>query len=209
MFPANNLEKYFAELSQQNWTLIPVDTEFSVKLQESAILKLNSKLFKMAGISRTAQPQPAIRNDRIFWLDAKLDTKLDDKLNSLTDVDVIILKQLAALTENLKQYFRMSLTEFECHYAVYDVGHFYKKHLDITVENNKRVFSFVIYLNDAWHAGDGGELQGYALDNYAQDKCLFRIAPRLGTMVLFKSDLEHEVLMSHKRRYSLSGWIRQ
>lgn len=200
MFPANNLpvffEKYFEELSTQNWTQIPIDTDFSTKLRNSAESKFNSDLFKTARVTNSISPQPTIRNDSIFWLDAKSET--------LNTIDHVALGQIDVLKESLKNYFRLSLTEFECHYSVYPPGHFYKKHVDATAENNKRIFSFVIYLNSSWEPADCGELLGYE-----QEQILFKIGPRAGTMIVFKSNLEHEVLTTYKTRYSLTGWIRK
>lgn len=203
MFPANNLpnffEKYFAELGTQNWTQLPIDVDFSTKLHNSAESKFNSALFKAAGITHSNIPQPhqaLIRNDSIFWLDAKSDM--------LKTIDHEALRQIQLLTEALKNYFRISLTKFECHYSVYPAGHFYKKHIDATAENNKRIFSFVIYLNNTWQPTDGGDLLGYE-----QEQILFKILPQAGKMILFKSNLEHEVLTTYKTRYSLTGWIRK
>lgn len=200
MFPANNLDqfliKYFEELNKQSWTLIPTQMDFALQLQNSAKAKLSTNQFKPAGITQSTEPRPSIRNDQIFWLDKKTD--------SLTPIDRLVLERLNALTHCLKNYFRISLTEFECHYAVYETGHFYQKHLDTTHENNKRIFSFVIYLNENWEPQDGGQLLGYA-----QNEKIFEILPRIGQMVLFKSDLEHEVLATHKTRHSLTGWIRR
>ncbi|MEK6628713.1 MAG: 2OG-Fe(II) oxygenase [Bdellovibrionota bacterium] len=200
MFPANNLpqffEEYFEELSTQSWTQIPIDTDFSIKLRNSAESKFNSDLFKAARVTDSINPLPTIRNDSIFWLDAKSET--------LNATDQVALTQIDVLKESLKNYFRLSLTELECHYAVYPAGHFYKKHSDVTAQNNKRIFSFVIYLNNSWQPDDGGELLGYE-----EEQTLFKIRPQAGNMILFKSELEHEVLTTYKTRYSLTGWIRK
>ena len=200
MFSANNLDqfliKYFEELNRQSWTLIPIPMDFALQLQNSAKEKRHSNQFKQAGITQSVKPQLNIRNDQIFWL--------DQTTTYQTPIDRLAFEQLEALTQCLKNYFRISLTEFECHYAVFEAGHYYQKHLDTTHENNKRIFSFVIYLNENWEPHDGGQLIGYT-----QNKKIFEILPRMGHMMLFKSDLEHEVLATHKTRYSLTGWIRR
>lgn len=204
MFPANNLDdfliKYFEELNTQSWTLIPVELDFILKLQKSAQLKFESKKFKQASVTHSLKPQPTIRNDQIFWLDRN-----SDQINpSLNEVDLLAMHQLDNLVSALKNYFRISLTEYECHYAVYEAQHYYKKHIDATLENNKRIFSFVIFLNPQWITENGGQLVGYN-----QNQKIFEISPIAGQMVLFKSDLEHEVLKTLKTRYSLTGWIRK
>ena len=196
MFPANNLEKYFEELNNQSWTLIPIDSTMASKLQKSAEFKYTSKLFKPAKVSHTNDLSPEIRNDCSFWLDTKSD--------NLLAVDLKALANFELLTTALKNYFRISLTEIECHFSVYQAGGFYKKHQDTTAANNKRIFSFIIYLNNTWTPSDGGQLIGYE-----NGQSIFKINPIIGQMILFKSLLEHEVLMTKKTRYSLTGWIRQ
>lgn len=196
MFPANNLEKYFNQLADRNWTLIPVDQAIATKLQNSAKTKFEANLFKSAGINGADSQVPDIRNDSTFWLGAHSQMQ--------TEADQNVLVALEELREALKTFFRISLTEIECHYAVYKPGRFYQRHRDSTQINNKRVFSFVIYLNENWASLDGGQLVGYDNETPA-----FSILPEIGNMILFKSDLEHEVLPTDRTRYSLTGWIRR
>ena len=60
----------------------------------------------------------------------------------------------------------------------------------------------VLYLNEAWQPGDGGELALYIDD---KQYCIEPVAKRL---LLFRSDkVPHEVLETHKDRYSLTGWF--
>ncbi len=204
MFPANDLkkylEKYFSQLNEQNWTLIPVDKILTSKLQDSARTKLKANQFKAAGISGLELPATEIRNDSTFWLDSQSD--------SLNEADRKVLICLQELTVLLKDFFRISLTEVECHYAVYQPGQYYKRHRDSTQNDNKRVFSFVIYLNENWAPTDGGQLVGYENGN-DNKTAAFSILPELGNMILFKSDFEHEVLRTDRLRYSLTGWLRR
>lgn len=193
MFPANNLEKYFSQLNEKNWTLLPIEKDFAAKLQNSAKTKFKSQSFKAAAITGGAAN---IRNDSTFWLDFNS--------KNLTDIDKSVLDQLQLLREQLKNYFRISLTEIECHYAVYEPGQFYQRHRDSTQNNNSRFFSFVIYLNENWGPADGGQLVGFENQNQ-----VFSILPESGNMMLFKSDLEHEVLPTERTRYSLTGWMRR
>ena len=196
MFPANNLEKYFNELNEQNWTLIPIDPAFASKLQNSAESKLNDNKFKTGNISQSELPDTTIRSDSTFWLDAKSD--------SLNNTDNSVLFNLDLLSAALKSYFRISLTKIECHYAAYQPGNFYKKHCDCTQQNNQRIFSFIIYLNSFWKDQDGGQLIAYE-----NEKVLFKINPEIGQMILFKSEIEHEVLVTERTRLSLAGWVRK
>jgi len=64
------------------------------------------------------------------------------------------------------------------------------------------VVSMVIYLNPNWQPGDGGELR-----LYPSDGSVINIAPKAGTLALFLSELEHEVLPTLKPRYSITGWM--
>ena len=115
-----------------------------------------------------------------------------------------LLAEIQKITTELKNYFRLGLTDFEMQYAIYPVGHFYKKHTDQKNNNNQRFFSFVIYLNDDWTPELEGNLCGYS----KSDELLFNILPQINKMILFKSDILHEVLPCFKERYSVAGWMR-
>jgi SM-20-related protein len=196
VFSANNLQQYFDELSMKDWTLIPVDHTVATKLRKSAEDKFIAQKFKPATLNRSSNPESSIRNDSIFWL--------DQNSHLINTDDKAALEQVNNLTSELKEYFRMSLNSSECHYALYEAGHFYQRHQDQTASNNRRVFSFVVYLNEAWNSDNGGQLVGYS-----GLKKIFKIEPKMGQMILFKSELEHEVLKTNKARYSLTGWIRK
>ena len=96
------------------------------------------------------------------------------------------------------------INHFEFHYAWYDPGSFYKRHLDQFKSNRGRKFSLVIYLNDNWQQTDAGNLRLY-LDGHDID--LFPVG---GRAVFFKSDeVEHEVMPSPIRpRISIAGWLK-
>ncbi|MGZ3690372.1 MAG: 2OG-Fe(II) oxygenase, partial [Pseudobdellovibrio sp.] len=38
---------------------------------------------------------------------------------------------------------------------------------------------------------------------------LFKLNPEIGQMLIFKSEVEHEVVPAHKTRYALTGWMRK
>jgi SM-20-related protein len=187
------------ELSEKLWTLIPFDQTQSLALFEMAQERLQKRQFRQAGLAAIQNVNDSslqIRNDEIFWLDAKSD--------DLSKAEKDFLSFIENLREEIKNDFRVSLSEFECHFAFYDKGHYYQKHRDTTAANNKRVFSFVLYLNENWNDADGGHLVGYD-----QDKVIFRVKPELGQMILFRSDLEHEVMPTQCGRFSLTGWFRK
>ncbi len=62
----------------------------------------------------------------------------------------------------------------------------------------------VAYLNDAWHADDGGALRLH-LDSGPRD-----VLPAGGTLVAFLSaSVAHEVLPASRERISIAGWFRR
>lgn len=196
MLQTTHLRPHLDELSDQMWTTFFVDPIFSSRLQQKANLRLQMQLFRDAGLAASNQVQSQIRNDKIFWLDAKLP--------DLSEIESSALHSLDQLRQQIRTDLRVSLGEVECHYAFYEKGHFYKRHRDTTSQNNKRIFSFVLYLNDNWKEDDGGALMAYG-----NEKILFSIQPEIGKMILFRSELEHEVLITNRDRLSLTGWFRQ
>jgi SM-20-related protein len=92
------------------------------------------------------------------------------------------------------------ITGYEFHYTLYEKGSFYKRHLDNFKQNGTRAFSMIMYLNTEV---SGGALRIYQGDGF-QD-----IDPNSGKSVFFKSDqLEHEVLITHLPRMSITGWLK-
>ena len=94
---------------------------------------------------------------------------------------------------------------YEFHYALYETGSFYKKHIDQFRNNPSRQYSMIIYLNTDWVAGDGGQLSIHQVGKASQE-----IDPTGGKTVFFKSsELEHEVLVANKPRISITGWLKR
>jgi SM-20-related protein len=192
VFAAINLQHYFSDLTNASWSIIPVELKITEELLQTA--KKKESLFKKAGINHTESQVSRIRSDQIYWLDTK---------NELDTCERRALKDLTYLQEELKNYFRAPVKEFECHYSIYEKGQFYARHRDTLKVNNKRIFSFVLYLNPSWSEADGGQIVGYE-----NDRVLFKVQPLAGQLLLFKSELEHEVLPVQRTRYALTGWMR-
>lgn len=192
MFGTINLANYFSKMADLGWAVIPLNTDFAEQLKTQLELKKKLNLFRPAALANTVM-ETSIRNDLICWLDDKNPSSTESQL----------LQGLETLRLELKTYFRISLDHFEVHYAVFPKGHYYLKHTDQKENNNHRFFSFVIYLNENWISDDGGRLL-----IYDQDELVFKMAPQLGQMILFRSDLVHEVEVSHTERQSITGWIR-
>jgi SM-20-related protein len=171
-----------------------VSEDMFQKLRTFLFYHLKDENFKKAGIGALAEYQvkTSVRGDFVYWLESSRDTQLDD---------------LFILIEHIKTMFNrlcyLSLNGYEFHLAHYPEGSFYKKHLDQFRERSNRMITVILYLNENWQKGDGGELKVYKSDGET-----FLIEPVGNRCVIFRSDaLEHEVLLTHKSRYSLTGWL--
>jgi SM-20-related protein len=134
-----------------------------------------------------------IRNDKIYWLDRAHNDVHENAFFDLMDSFVSFL--------NKECY--TGITSYEFHYALYEKGSFYKKHLDQFQSNKSRAFSMIMYLNTDWEEKDGGELCIY------HDDAMQMVSPTNGKCVFFKSsELLHEVLLTHKPRLSITGWLK-
>lgn len=193
MFSTINLTEHFEKIDTEGWTQFSLPNHWEDLLKNARFYD-NSQQFKAAGLAGEGQIQESIRNDKIHWLSE----------NSEHPSETHFLQQLDFLRHQLKEYFRIGLDHFECHYAMYPVGHFYKRHSDQKSKDNKRFFSCVYYLNPDWKTDDGGQLVAYT----PSDQELFRLNPTGGTLVVFRSDIEHEVLPARKPRWSIAGWMR-
>lgn len=170
-------------------------TILSKQLQENLMQLLLEKQLKAAGIGHKKDfvENKLIRSDLIYWLDRKHNNVHENTFFDFMDAFVKYLNETC--------YTR--ITSYEFHYALYDQGSFYKKHLDQFKSNNSRAYSMIMYLNENWQTGDGGELCVYPLGQAEM------ISPLNGKCVFFKSDeMEHEVLLNNKPRMSITGWLK-
>ncbi len=155
-----------------------------------ALQGLEASDFHRAGIGREARRDlnSFVRRDRIHWIE-------DQPASWL------------AWTERLRLFLNrrllLGLFSFESHFAIYDPGAFYRRHLDAFRGAPNRVLSLIVYLNHGWQPDDGGELVIH------DDAVSIRVTPAFGTLVLFLSDrFPHEVLTAARKRYSVAGWFR-
>lgn len=149
---------------------------------------------KYAGIGSLSQFEVnrAVRGDKIYWLQ-----------RSDTEESVVrFYCEMELLIERLNREFFLSLSDMEFHFAAYPPGTFYRRHIDQFKGRNNRQLSVILYMNDEWKVGDGGELRVYSDEGHED------IAPLGNRLMIFKSDaIEHEVLETVKPRYSLTGWL--
>jgi SM-20-related protein len=163
--------------------------------------QLQGEEFKAAGIGRQTdfQVQETIRSDKIHWIQPKV------------EITAGFLQWMDSLRVGINRRLFMGLFDYESHFAHYPVGAFYKKHLDAFRGKRQqgqvnRVLSTVLYLNEAWSSGDGGELLLYAEDD---NKVIETILPECGRLVVFLSEkFPHEVLPAKRERKSIAGWFR-
>ncbi|QDE30966.1 MULTISPECIES: 2OG-Fe(II) oxygenase [Shewanella] len=151
--------------------------------------------FKKAAIGRGVEQQinSDIRSDKISWLEEQ------------DHVDREYLAIMSQLKDGLNRRLFMGLFDFESHYAVYEPGGFYKKHVDALSGSQNRILSTVFFLNPDWHNNDGGELIIYDEADFPLEV----INPQMGTLVLFLSErFPHEVRPTMKTRNSIAGWFR-
>ena len=116
------------------------------------------------------------------------------------------LATVNTLRTDLNESLYLGARSTELHFARYAPGAFYVKHRDRFRDNDARLVSIVIYLNETWADDAGGELVIY--DDDVDGTRLACVSPRSGTMVCFLSDrFPHEVLPATKERFSLTGWL--
>ncbi len=135
-----------------------------------------------------------IRKDKIYWLDKMHNNPYEN----------LFLEKMDAFVSYLNTTCYTNIQSYEFHYSLYEVGDFYKKHLDQFKDNSSRQYSMISYLNPDWVEKDGGELLVYQTDVNQ------KIAPTHGKTVFFKSSsLEHEVLVTNELRMSIAGWFKK
>lgn len=152
--------------------------------------------FKRAGIGKLNlhHVSEEIRKDSTLWWE----------MPSPTLAQLPYVHFFEALKNRLNEELFLGLWDLEGHYAIYEPGAFYKKHVDRFQNDSKRTVSLVTFFNENWTTEDGGLL---ILDrkNGSSEKIL----PEAGTLVIFMSDsIPHEVTPTLKTRYSFAGWFR-
>ena len=171
----------------------------SEELAENLVQRLfelkEQNLLKAAGIGNVAKltHNAEIRSDAIYWLDRNNNNEFENQF----------LDQVDAFVTYLNRSCYTGITGYEFHFALFDKGSFYRKHLDQFQNNSSRQFSMITYLNQNWQPEDGGELCIY------DEAKIQKVTPTNRKTVFFKSDeLVHEVLETNKARLSVTGWLR-
>lgn len=186
---------WFDELAEKDFVVVDefISQEvFTTVMDFFSKSEKNDKLRKAGiGSSGEFQIQSSVRGDYIHWLDRNRDLEIKPLFDLMDE-----------LIENLKRHCFLSLSGSEFHIAKYPPGSHYSRHLDQFQQRRNRQITVLIYLNDQWKTGDGGELKIY------RDHEELLIEPVARRLLLFKSDaVEHEVLMTRVPRYSFTGWL--
>ena len=177
---------------------IIVDDFLSAELTQALrdeVNDLNQKGINRAGVGRGGDQQvnSDIRSDKTQWLDGESNAQKQ------------LLAQCNALRIEVNRHLFMGLYDYEAHFAVYEPGSFYQKHVDAFKGRSNRVLTNVIYLNDEWQSDWGGELAVYD----ETDQLIERVLPKGGRAIFFLSErFPHEVLKTQKQRLSIAGWYR-
>jgi len=161
------------------------------------LLALNDQqLMPTAGVGNDGKMihDNLIRNDKIYWLDKAHNNVFENAFFAQIDAFVVYLNQTCYT----------NIAGYEFHYSLYEPGSFYRSHLDQFADDSKRQYSMISYLNPNWQPQHGGEL---FIHNKPKNTS---VAPTQGKTVFFKSDeLQHEVLETHERRMSVTGWLKR
>lgn len=149
---------------------------------------------KKAGIGKEInfQVDASVRGDFIRWIGP------EETHPEIAD----FLRTMNAFLLYLNRTCFLGLRDFESHLTYYPADTFYKRHVDRFQQKSHRVVSFVLYLNQQWKPGDGGELM-----LYPEGLPEVKVEPLAGRLACFRSELPHEVLLSHQPRYSITSWM--
>ena len=151
-----------------------------------------------AGIGRGSDllKDRSVRRDKIVWMDG------------VSAPQAELFRFFDQVRDGLNRRLFLGLKRYEAHYATYQPGDFYKRHVDSFQGRASRMISLVLYLNDNWGLEDGGELRIFDAQNHEAPVGLFR--PETGRAAFFLSEtVPHEVLPARRTRYSIACWFRQ
>lgn len=196
------LNRLTSDLAEQGWALAQqfISGNRLAELSDAAKALWEQGQFHPASIGRsvTSQRHGGIRGDYTLWLDEC----------PAPAVTGFVRHELEALRRAINAATCLGLFEFEGHLAVYPPGAGYARHLDQFQDAEERLVSVVLYLNEVWRAGSGGELCLYPPGDPEGQSIV--IPPLPGTLAVFLSaDMPHEVHPAGQLRFSLSGWFRR
>lgn len=196
-------ENIIDELADQKYSI--TDNFFTA--EETALFRAHvmqqyaQEQYEQAAIGNSQNEKivQSVRGDLIKWIDEE--TK--------NDVEEIFFNKVNEFISYLNQTCYMGIEDSEFHYAVYNQGTFYQRHIDAFKNDDRRTLSMVFYLNDEdWKDEFGGQL-GLYLPNEDGTERELNVLPVAGRMAIFDSKtIPHEVKMVNRTRYSITGWLK-
>ncbi|MBD5771844.1 2OG-Fe(II) oxygenase [Marinomonas colpomeniae] len=186
------------DLQTQGWSI--QDDFFSEGFTQALmdeVENIQNDYMQQAGIGRKQDHQVVLgaRRDYIQWIDPDKAIKID------------YLKMMESFRVALNRRLFLGLFDYEAHFARYEEGAFYEKHIDAFKGQSNRILSMVLYLNEDWKEDDGGELIIY--DEHNPEIELGRFPPIKGRLAIFLSEcFYHEVNVAKRTRHSIAGWYR-
>ncbi len=138
------------------------------------------------------QRQSVIRGDSIRWID------------EACPVGMAYLGAIDELGRYFNEMLYVGIRSSEAHYACYPAGFGYQWHQDNPKGRDERVISAVFYLNDDWQDSDGGHIS--VVDKTGKT---VQLSPKLNRLIIFDSNLLHQVEITHRQRFSIATWLRR
>lgn len=187
-----SINKLIDSLSSQGWY---VWDDFLTLSEVKEIKQCIPNTLQDARIGHrdSLQGNKAIRGDQTVWLEPEMGNSI-----------VHYLDKMEQVRQELNCQLYLGLRDFETHFCRYPNGGFYKKHVDNPRGVGRRKITTVLYMNEQWHHGDGGELVVYD----QEDNQLFKLEPIAGRIIFFMSEeFPHEVLPTEQTRESIAGWF--
>ena len=198
IFLPQNIDALLDNLVEKGWYEWPNAIPKSICHALLAEIETYDELgiLQQAGVGRGDHHQlnKRVRQDEIKWLDGRSTAQLN------------YFEAMQTLQTQINRALFLGLFEYECHYALYPAGGFYKTHRDSFKGQANRMVTTVLYLNPNWQVDWGGELVMY--DELETTK-IATITPKLGKLVVSMSEqIPHEVLPTQHPRASIAGWFR-
>lgn len=191
----------FQDLSEQGFSVIDgmLPADLVTGLYEEGLQDWKRGTFEPARIGPPQQAQriTSIRGDCIRWLDPY----------HAAPAQARFLEWTEELRQQLNLNFYLGLQRSEFHFARYEPGQGYSRHMDQHRGQPHRRITLILYLTPERQPDDGGELCLFHPDQ--PDSEWLRIAPEQGRLVVFRSEMwPHAVLPTRRPRWSLTGWFR-
>ncbi|EPL6456840.1 2OG-Fe(II) oxygenase [Providencia rettgeri] len=187
-----SINTFIDSLSTQGWYVWD-DFLISSDIQEIKHCIPNTLQDARIGHRDSLQGNRAIRGDQTVWLEPEMGVPI-----------ALYMDKMEEIRQALNYQLFLGLRDFETHFCRYPNGGFYKKHVDNPRGVGRRKITTVLYMNESWKLGDGGELVVFD----KKDNHLFKLEPLAGRMIFFMSEeFPHEVLPTEQKRESIAGWF--